>query len=66
MPDTPDLNPQPDELVDKIRRLLADHEDARKALNAVRARFDGIGDQLANLRAEDPGAYAAAYREAKK
>jgi hypothetical protein len=56
----------PDDLAQTIRRLLADCEDARKSLNRARVRFEAIGDQLAALRAGDPAAYAAAYKEAKK
>lgn len=55
---------QDDPLTQTIRRLLADHEDARKALQRAQARFDEIGNQLAGLRAADPAAYAAARREA--
>lgn len=54
---------QNDALAARIRRLLADHEDARKALGRAQARFDEIGNRLAALRTEDPVAYAAARRE---
>lgn len=53
-------------LAQMIRRLLADHEDARKALNRARARFEEIGDQLAELRYASPDTYADAYREATR
>lgn len=52
------------DLARTLRRLRADHEDARKALGRAQARFDEIGSELARLRAKDPEAYAAAHREA--
>lgn len=52
------------DLARTLRRLRADHEDARKALGRAQARLDEIGSELARLRAKDPAAYAAAYREA--
>lgn len=57
-------HPQDDALTHTIRRLHADHEDARKALARAQSRLNEIGNQLAALRAKNPATYAAAYREA--
>lgn len=55
------------DLVPTIRRLLADSEDARKALQRAESRFRKIGDELAELRAvTDPTEWRTAYAEAQK
>lgn len=55
------------DLVSTIRRLLADSEDARKALQRAEGRFRAIGDELAELRhATDPTQWRTAYAEAQK
>lgn len=41
-----------EEYEEKRRRLSADAEDARRALNRARSLYDGITDELRNLRIE--------------
>jgi hypothetical protein len=41
-----------DEYEEKRRRLEADAEDAKKAYNRARAVYDGICDELRNLRVD--------------
>lgn len=55
------------ELVATIRRLLADSEDARKALQRAESRYRRIGDELLEIRsATDPTEWRAAYKEAQQ
>lgn len=42
-------------LDERERRLKADAEDARKALNRARARYDGLCDELRDLHLERQG-----------
>ncbi|MFF8784862.1 hypothetical protein [Streptomyces sp. NPDC015125] len=41
-----------EEYEEKRQRLSADAEDARKALNRARSRYEGITDELRDLRLE--------------
>jgi hypothetical protein len=54
---TPPVGPKPKESIeDRRRRLEADAEDARKALQRARARFEGLCDELVELQREEQGA----------
>lgn len=55
------------DLVARIRRLLADSEDARKALQRAEGNFRRISDELLEMRmTTDPTQWRAAYNEAAR
>jgi hypothetical protein len=56
-----------DFLVQQIRAMLADIDEARTKLQKAQGDFDTVKDRLVELRmTTDKSSYAAAYKEAQR